>query len=386
MHAPGIGTAEGPGLASTAAAPSRRRIAFFVRALEGGGAQRDMILLANAMAGQGRDAAILTLAAAGPLRALVDPAVTVTEVPGGQLRSALPGLRRALAALRPDVVVSAEAASNLLTLAAARSLPSARRPRVVLREVSSASVSQRHDPYRQTRMAYAVLRLAYRYADAVVTLTDGALADLADNFGVPRHKLVRMASNAVIADGAAAALPTDDEAREPGLVVSIGRLSPEKDHATLLNAFAMADPDKARRLDIVGAGPLRPDLERLAHDLGLTDRVTFTGFVLDPFAIVRRASLLVSSSRFEGFGNVLVEAMSCGTPVVATDCPYGPAEILDGGRYGRLVPVGDAPALARAIEQALASRPDRSALRSRAAIHTVGRAADALGAIIDGLA
>ena len=117
----------------------------------------------------------------------------------------------------------------------------------------------------------------------------------------------------------------------------------------------------------------------------MSDRVTLTGFVTDPFPVFRRAELAVSSSRYEGFGNAIVEALACGTPVVATDCPYGPREILADGRYGLLTPVGDADALAVAITRALAATPDRAALRARAAMHTVARAADALLGIVDGL-
>lgn len=363
---------------------SRGTIAFFIRAMDGGGAQRDMILLANAMAAHGRSVEILTLVPRGPLRALVGRNVTLVEVAGRQLRTAWAGLRRTLAARQPQVIVSAEAASNLLTIAAARSLPRGTRPRIVLREVSSPSVSQRLDPYRQTRWAYGTLRWLYRHADVVVALTEGARRDLADNFGVPPWKIVLMTSNAVI-DERQAEIPTDERARVPGLVVAVGRLSPEKDQATLIRAFAALPRDTEARLEIYGTGALRPDLDRLVADLDLHDRVSLMGFVLDPFPVFRRAALAVSSSLYEGFGNVIVEALSCGTPVVSTDCPYGPAEILEGGRYGRLVPIGDPGAMATAIAESLASVPDRATLRARAGIHTVGRAADVLDGIIDAL-
>ena len=193
----------------------------------GGGAQRDMILLANAMAARGRSVEILTLVPKGPLRPLVERDVTLVEVAGRQLRTAWAGLRRTLAARRPEVIVSAEAASNLLTIAAARSLPGGTRPRMILREVSSPSVSQSLDPYRQTRWAYGALRWLYRHADVVVALTEGARRDLAENFGVPPRKLVLMTSNAVI-DERQAEIPTAERARVPGLVVAVGRLIPRK--------------------------------------------------------------------------------------------------------------------------------------------------------------
>ena len=138
------------------------------------------------------------------------------------------------------------------------------------------------------------------------------------------------------------------------------------------------------RLEIAGEGLMRAPLLALIKELRVKDRVTLTGFVSDPFPVFRRAELAVSSSLYEGFGNAIVEALACGTPVVATDCPYGPREILADCRYGTLVPVGDADALAQAIIQVMATVPDRGTLRERAAMHTVGRAADALLGIIEG--
>ena len=360
--------------------PRALRIAFFIRALKGGGAQRDTILLANEIAARGIPVDLLTLVPDGPLRPLVAPCVSIVPIGGGKLRAAVPGLRRALIERRPGVLISAEAAPNLVALLATKLTPRTRRPRLLLREVGSPSIAQRLDPYRQNRIAYRVLRFVYRFADAIVTLTEGARRDLAENFGVPADRLVKMSANAVID---AAAARAGEGTREKGLLVSVGRLSPEKDHATLVRAFAKLD--RSLRLEIAGDGPMRDALQSLARELGVSDRVTLSGFVTDPFSVFRRAELAISSSRYEGFGNAIVEALACGTPVVATDCPYGPREILADGRYGVLTPVGDADALGRAIAQALAATPDRAALRARAAMHTVARAADALLAIVDGL-
>jgi glycosyltransferase involved in cell wall biosynthesis len=356
-----------------------RRIAFFIRALTGGGAQRDTILLANAIAARGHAVDLLTLVPEGTLRPLVHERVAVVPIGGGKLRSAVPGLRRALLDRRPCALISAEAAPNLVAVMAARLVPRRVRPRIVLREVSSPSIAARLDPYRQNRIAYRLLRFAYRFADVVVTLTEGARRDLARNFGVPDRKLVRMSANAVLDDDAA---ERPDTKRESGLIVAVGRLSPEKDHATLIRAFAKLGR-REWRLEIAGDGPMREQLQSLIREVG--GRVTLIGFVADPFSVFRRAELAVSSSRHEGFGNAIVEALACGTPVVATDCPYGPREILADGRYGLLVPVGDPDALANAIAQAMAAAPDRASLRARAAEHTVARAADALLGIVDGL-
>ncbi len=145
-----------------------------MRALEGGGAQRDTVLLCNALIAAGVHITILTLRPEGPLRCLLDPKVEVIEVPGQQLRYALPGLRRTIRAIAPAVVVASEASLSLCTLIAIHTLPRRNRPKLVLREVGSPSIALRHDPYRQNRIAYRILRLLYRRADRIVTLTDGA--------------------------------------------------------------------------------------------------------------------------------------------------------------------------------------------------------------------
>jgi glycosyltransferase involved in cell wall biosynthesis len=138
-----------------------------------------------------------------------------------------------------------------------------------------------------------------------------------------------------------------------------------KNHQLLLRAFARLDRPDAR-LMFVGDGNGREALLSLARELDVAERVIFAGFRSDPTPFYLTADLFVLSSDYEGFGNVIVEAMACGTPVVSTDCPSGPGEILEGGRYGRLVPVGNAPALAHAIKTALEAPVDRDALVRRA--------------------
>jgi glycosyltransferase involved in cell wall biosynthesis len=341
-------------------------------------------LLADAIAARGYEVELLTLIDRGPLRSLVDEMIRIVPVGAAKLRSAVPGLRRTLQARRPDVLVSAETVPNLVAIAASLMLPRSARPLIVVREVGSPSVSIRLDPYRQTRIAYWLVPLLYRFADLVVTLTDGAFRDLSQRFWVPRAKLARIACNAVIDARGAKAIAGAALDREPGLIVAVGRLSPEKDHATLIRACSRLDPGMPWRLEIAGTGPQQGSLEALVHDLGLGDRVRLVGFISDPFTLLRRATVAVSSSRFEGFGNAIVEALACGTPVVSTDCPYGPREILAAGQFGALVPVGDADAMARAISHALTAEPDRQALRARASAHTVEHAADALLALIIG--
>jgi glycosyltransferase involved in cell wall biosynthesis len=349
-----------------------------MRAFEGGGAQRDMVLLCNALAAKGLPITILALRVEGPLRALLDPAIGVAAVPGRHMRYAIPGLRRAIRDLAPGLVVSSEAALNLCTLIAVRSLPRRRRPKLVLREVGSPSIAQARDPYLQNRMAYRILRRVYGYADRVITLTEGARRDLIQNFAVPDEIISVMLTNAVVPAAMADRLARWDgeTGREDDLVVCVGRLSPEKDQATLMRAMTMLPAALNWRLAIVGDGAERARLEALARSSGIADRVVFTGQVADPFGWMQRARVAVCASVYEGLCNAIIEALACGTPVVSTDCPYGPAEILERGRYGTLTPIGDAAAMAAAIEAALLEVPDRGALMARGRNYSAVRAAE----------
>lgn len=349
-----------------------------MRALEGGGAQRDMILLCNALAAKGVRITILALHPEGSLRALLDPAIGVAEIPGRQLRYAIPGLRRLIRALAPAVVISSEASLNLCTLIAVRTLPRRNQPKLVLREVGSPSIAQRHDPYRQNRIAYRILRHLYRHADRIVTLTEGARRDLVQNFAVPDTIVSAMLTNAVIQPAMVNRIARwDGEAgRENDLIVCVGRLSPEKDQRTLIHAMTLLPSDRPWRLAFIGEGAERSSLEAFARSHGLAERIVFAGQVDDPIAWMMRARVAVCSSIYEGLCNAIIEALACGTPVVSTNCPYGPREILQGGRYGTLTPVGDAAAMAAAIEKTLIAVPDRQSLMTRGLHYTAARAAE----------
>ncbi len=171
---------------------------MLIRAFEGGGAQRDMVLLSNALAAKGVAPTILTLRGDGPLRSLVESSVRVIEVPGGKLRYAIPGLRRVIRSIAPDIVVSSEAGLNLCALVAVRTLPRHCRPKLVLREVNNPAISQYTDLYRRSRIAYRILRWLYQRANRVIAPTDEDQRDLTRIFSVPEKIISVMRVNAVI--------------------------------------------------------------------------------------------------------------------------------------------------------------------------------------------
>lgn len=213
-------------------------------------------------------------------------------------------------------------------------------------------------------------RQCREHYDAVVVLNDSMLRDAQALIPEAADRFVRL-YNPIDLDSIREKAKAPVDAPAGPFVVSVGRLEEsQKDFTTLLHAYARLVADGIEdRLVIVGDGASRPQLEALAKSLGIADRVTFQGFQSNPYAWIRRARLMAFSSKMEGLPNVLLEALAVGQVVVSTDCPTGPREILDEGRAGLLVPVGDAPALADAIGRGLRDVSLRAALLAHAAVH-----------------
>ena len=220
---------------------------------------------------------------------------------------------------------------------------------------------------RRFRKLYAIL---FPIADRIVTVSDGVADNLALKLDIPHERISRVYNPVATAEIAelARAVPehpwmSDDG---PPIMLSAGRLARVKDFPTLLQAFWQVSRNRQVRLVILGEGSWRRRLEKMVRKMGIEAIVSLPGWVSNPYAFMSRASVFVLSSKFEGLGNVLIEAMACGCPCVSTNCPSGPAEILDDSRFGPLVPVGNAPALAAAMERVLDSPPNKNNLLARA--------------------
>ena len=221
-------------------------------------------------------------------------------------------------------------------------------------------------------------RRSYLYVDAAVGVSRGVAAELTEAVGVPGAR-VHTIYNPVVSDSPVS--DSDQPAGHPWLdnpgprvILAAGRLSKQKDFPTLLAAFARILDHGPARLIVLGKGRARADLLAHAERLGISDHVDFPGFVHNPHAFMARANLFVLSSRIEGLPTVLIEAMACGCPVVSTDCPFGPDEILEGGRWGDLVPMGDAMALSEAMLRTLEDPQPSDALRKRASFFGIEKA------------
>ena len=272
---------------------------------------------------------------------------------------------------QPDCALPNRPSANIATLWAARLV--AQPPPVIpiLRDFVGYEQSRPRDLRRYRRL--------FAGAAHFVGVSQGVSASLAATMGVPGDCITTIYNPVVTPDLHVRMTEHPDHAwfldGEPPVILAAGRLSYQKDYFTLIKAFSRVSARRRCRLIILGEGRLRKELEGLVAELRLTDRVSLPGWVENPFAFMSRASLFVLSSTHEGLPGVLIQALACGCPCVSTDCPSGPAEVLQDGRIGPLVPVGDDVALAQAMARVLDRPPDRQALQQRAAYFSVDRAA-----------
>ena len=283
----------------------------------------------------------------------------------------------------PDAVFAADPSYNSLSVWARRL--SGLKAAVVISERNQASSQAAVKGPWQDHRLHPALRHAYLKADAIVAVSDGVADDLAAYADIPRQRITTVYNPVVGPDITAKAREPLEHPwfapGEPPVVLGVGRLDPQKDFGTLIRAFAHLRARRRARLIILGAGDPRMHgyaggLKSLPGGLGIAEDVAMPGFVDNPYAFMARAAVFVLSSTYEGLPGVLIQALACGCPVVSTDCPSGPREILDHGRFGPLVPVGDDAALARAIEQVLDAPPPAERLRARAELFSVDRAVD----------
>lgn len=355
---------------------SPKRITIHVPTLRGGGAERVCVLVANEFARRGHDVTLFVWDASGPNAELVSSRVKILDLglrAKGENFGKLTTLRaffRSIAIyrqLKPDAVFSALEFANVLTAFALMLMLGGNRTEFF--PSFHAAGSLKADGLG-SRIAPLLSRIVARRSKTAIAVSAGIASDLqARGFPSDRTTIIGNPIQALTLRQTGKA-DWQDRLSQMGdgpVIITLGRLVEVKDHRTLIAAFAKLDRTIGLRLVIFGEGPLRHALEEQAHMLGVQDRILFAGYVNDPAACYAVADLFVLSSRSEGFGNVLVEAMGAGVPVVSTDAPHGPREILADGDYGPLVPVGDVDALAAAMQSTLDDPPDMAMLQARAA-------------------
>ena len=263
--------------------------------------------------------------------------------------------------IQPALVMSIKWQANAVTLISAR-LARLRAP-VVINEQTAPRASTAFD--RRRRLLWPLAKQFYRQADGLIVISQGIADELRVSVGVQADKIHVIHNPLDLAEIDRQVhkndLPQFKTAGSPAILAA-GRLTAVKNYPLLLRAMARLLQTHNAHLYILGQGPEQAHMEALVAQLGLTANVHLLGFVPEPHPYIAQADLFVLTSNLEGFGNVLIEAMSLGVPVVSTDCPYGPREILSDGKYGLLVPIDDEVALAQALAELLDHPEKRAAL------------------------
>ncbi|ETX03975.1 glycosyltransferase [Candidatus Entotheonella palauensis] len=350
-----------------------RHVALFMPSMRGGGAERVMLNLVYGLVERDVQVDLVLAQEDGTYLSRVPEAVRIVDLRAKRVLTCIPALRRYLVQERPGTLLAAVAHTNLAALVARKlsKVPT----RIVIGIHNTFSIASQGAAMKRSRALPYVARWLYPYADGIVAVSQGVAEDLAQTVRMDRSR-IEVVYNPVVtpelyqqadeplshpwfANAGSAHAELGDETVP--VILGVGRLSAQKNFPLLLRAVAKVREKRPVRLLILGEGDDRAALEALVHDLGLSDCVALPGFVDNPFAYMRNAQLFVLSSDWEGLPTVLIEALACGCPVVSTDCPSGPMEILDGGAYGPLVPMRDENALADAMLASL-DKPIRGEL------------------------
>lgn len=344
-----------------------RLIALVMQHFSGGGIERVMINLCNEMCRIGQPVELVVVRGDGPMRDRVADPSCIVDLGCSKTMYSLGAMTRYMRRRKPAAVLSAMPHVNVVTVLASKLARS--QARVFVSEHSDVA-HERQVWLRPVKVASYLSPWIYPWATGIVTVSHGVGEKL-----IPLCKLeksdVFCIYNPIVSDQlleSSKQPPQHPWLREADVpvVVAMGRLEPQKAFDSLIQAFAIARAKRPMKLIIFGEGSLRGELETMVSTLELQADVSLPGFTDNPFAELASASLFVLSSRWEGFGNVIVEAMACGVPVVSTNCPSGPSEILEDGKYGGLVAVDDHEQLAAAMLDALEAPNDASVLKQRA--------------------
>ncbi|MCF6211553.1 MAG: glycosyltransferase [Gammaproteobacteria bacterium] len=354
------------------------RIAVLISFSGAGGVERMVLNLVEEFARRGYGIDLLLIRAEGEHLRELPEGVNVIRLGVKHTLASVRPLARWLRQNHPPVLLVAKDRAGRAALWARRLAGVDTRIAIRLGTNLSAALAGRGWLRRITRTL--PMRWSYRMAERVIAVSHGVAEDTARVTGLPPER-ISVAHNPVITSRllALAEAPLDHpwlaEGEAP-VILGAGRLTRQKDFPTLIRAFAQARAARPCRLIILGDGGQRDQLLALATELGVADDVDLPGFATNPYAWMRAADLFVLSSLWEGSPNVLTEAMACGTPVVSTDCPSGPRETLQDGRFGPLVSMGDPTAIGQAILDTLANPPSAETMQAAVTDFAVTRSAD----------
>jgi len=352
-------------------------IAMFLPSLRGGGAERVMVTLAKGFIQKGLNVDLVLAKVEGPYIADLPREVRVVDLGKNRVLTSLWPLIKYLRQEKPSALLSTMGHANIIALVAKLLTPNG--PKVVVREAISIK-SQVVATWRG-KIIPILVRFLYQFADAIIANSTGSRNELVSALGKATRQKVHLVYNPMDLELIQSKAAEEVEGgivewlNHNGcpLILGMGRLTAQKDFQSLIRSFFIVRKKMVAKLLIIGEGDQREELEKLVRELDIEADVRLPGFIKNPYPLLKRASVFVLSSRWEGLPNALLEAIAVGTPVVSTDCPSGPDEILEHGRYGRLVPVGDQQEIARAIFATLRSSVAPDVLCKRAEICSLER-------------
>lgn len=354
-----------------------KKVALYIPSMNGGGAERVMLALANGLAEKDILVDLVLNKVEGSYLKHASSKVNVVNLNTSRVINGIVPLAKYLSKEKPDVILSAMNYVNIATVLA--QLISRSKTKVVLSEHGNLTESKKNLSKIKGAVITSLMRWTYRKADCIVAVSNGVADALSNELKINRSKITTIYnpifSEALVERSKESISHAWAKKSAPPLILGVGRLTLQKDFKTLIHAFKQVREKNNCNLIILGEGELRVELEQLINSLDLNDNAKLLGFVDNPYAWMSHADLFVLSSIYEGFGNVIVEAMACGTPVVSTDCPSGPTEILEGGLWGDLVSPGNPDLLAKAIIHSL-DNPVQKDVKTRAEFFSVDNAVD----------
>ncbi|WP_062237241.1 glycosyltransferase [Fictibacillus sp. FJAT-27399] len=328
-----------------------KKIALFLPSLRGGGAERVMLNIAKGLVTDGYDVDLVVINSEGAYLSQVPSNVRIVDLEAPRVFQSLLPLIKYLKQSKPYSILCAMNHINIIGVLAVKLAKV--NTRIVISEHNNLTQSLLHSRNYRDKILPFFMRYFYPKADGIVAVSEGVAEDLALSLNLPKMEIKVIYNPIIDSELIKKSKERVDhpwfQDDQPPVILSVGRLTEQKDFPTLLHAFYEIRKRMKVRLIILGEGEKRSELETLIKKLELEKDVDLQGFVENPYGYMRSCDLFVLSSKWEGFGNVLVEALASGTSVVSTDCPSGPREILKDGLFGSLVPVGDYKTLADII-------------------------------------
>lgn len=343
---------------------NKTHIAFFIPSMRGGGAERMFVNMANEFSKKNFRVDLVIAQKEGPYLKYISNGINIIDLQSPRIMKSLFPLIRFIKDEKPDILLSTIRHVNMISILAG--MLSNTNVKLIVRQAI-------HTKRYPNKIKSLIERYLLNKANIIIAISKGVKDSLIETFKIPEYKIQVIYNpiyNSSIIEKSKEVVKHPFFDGKNKIVLAAGRLTIQKDFPTLIKAFNMIKTD-ITRLVILGEGKYRNELEDLIKELGLEEHVSLPGFADNPYAYMAKADVFVLSSKIEGFANVLVEAMACGTTVISTDCPSGPSEILDGGKYGKLVPAGNIERLAEAINEAISNPSKKEILINRAKMFSV---------------